>query len=365
MIEIPEDAHLESITVLERTYRLLGGIANEEIVKRFLAGASIEIYVCILDTNQIFSDLKYRIQSGYKTGLLEAAQVGTVRLVAAKHVREEVREHLEEAISKYNIDVVQALRTWEQEYIPHIAFIDAEDVPILSGEVKVLAKRDADDVPTAQLIEMLQPHVALSRDKDLAAFGTVRQDSAQIAVAYRIVAHRDQGILVIQASGTLILAVGAATIDLAISALYSLVRRVDRRLLVLLLIGGALALLALNVFPEPRNWLRDKAKKPLDIARQGIDNYVAMDTAASEARKMLADVQRPSSNTRQTAREYAAFVLIRAPGPLTVRAITVRMIDAGYRPRGKHPQQHVGYVLRTYPRLFEKVGTTLWRIRSR
>src|SRR5262249_8119710 len=150
-------------------YDLLVHASGEEAAARMLTQLQIEICLCVVDANHLLSGLKYRVEHGRPTALLQAAREGSFRLGASTTVRDEVLEHLSEVLGKYGLDTDAAIQIWRNEYLSVLTFIDLSEVPILGASVAALATRDPDDVPTGQLIELLQPDVAFSRDKDLAA----------------------------------------------------------------------------------------------------------------------------------------------------------------------------------------------------
>ena len=92
--------------------------------------------------------------------------MGPLRLVAPPHVGQEVEEKLETWAIARGLDPNLARQMWEQNYQGSIRFIDPGSFSIAEPRVVALSRRDADDVPSAQLAILLG-RKALSEDRDL------------------------------------------------------------------------------------------------------------------------------------------------------------------------------------------------------
>lgn len=350
-------------SLLGATYALLRLGNGEEGASHFLATLGITIHPSVLDTNILMRDIKYRLTHGRTTALVAAASLGSLRLFASVAVRDEVPEHLGDIVTKYGISLEQALNVWEQEYVPQMLFVDPAEVPAKSQEVQALKNRDADDVPTALLIELLKPESAFSDDKDLAAFGAIGKDTAVFACAYYALAKKDSLAAEIPVGMMVVLNITGPLVEGAWSALHWGFARLDRRLVWGVVIVVGLLLLVGFTQPRFRNWLAERAEDARDVVKQGIEAMQQIHQDAAVASETLARLP-PVPVPQRPARGYVAYVLARAPGPLSVAAITRRMQALGYVSRSAHPERHVGQVLRTHPRLFERVERGQWRLRS-
>jgi len=98
---------------------------------------------------------------------LHAAQVGTLRLYAADHVYQETYEKLPRIAKAARVSPAVVRQVFEQEMLPLICFVSVPTGPPSCAEVAAVALRDPDDVPTAELVVLLAPCLALSGDADL------------------------------------------------------------------------------------------------------------------------------------------------------------------------------------------------------
>jgi hypothetical protein len=351
------------MTLIEASYGLISRASGDDGARRLFASMRLQVAVCVVDATDWLDDISYRMRTGRKTSMMEAALVGTTRLVASPQVCAEVVEHLGKFATRSQYDLSAALAVWRQEYLPHIHVVDPSPLAPLSDTVRALALRDPDDVPTGQLVELLQPDTVYSKNtKHLAAFDITAQDSLRIALAYRAVARRDAAVVLLHGGAVIAIPLSVEAVGAAFSAVTTMVNRMDRRVLV-----GAVALLALLgvstwVVPGSRHWLSDRAREALALARRGLEAYATAEEAAQAAHQRLAAARRAATTVPRTAREYAVLVLARAPGPLTVRAITQAMQDAGYRSRSAHPQHYVSRVLRRHADWFERRGARRWTL---
>ncbi|HEU5380135.1 MAG TPA: hypothetical protein VFV38_32320 [Ktedonobacteraceae bacterium] len=360
-VDQPGDSTRSSF--LGATYSLLRLWSGEETASHALETLGVSVHLSVLDTNILMRDIKYRLQHGHITSFIAAARLGSLRLVASVTVRDEVPEHLGEVVTKYGLSVEDALRIWEQEYVPQMVFVDPAELPLSSPRVLALADRDADDVPTALLVEWFKPESTFSDDKDLAAFGAIGKDTAVLACAYYALAKRDSMIAGAPVGTMMVLNIGIPVLEASWRVLRWGVARLDRRWQWGLLGIAVLLLLWGLAQPRFRNWLAERADDVRSAVKQGIEEVQRIEQAAAEARETLNRSQ-PVPAPPRTARGYVAYVLARAPGPLSVATITRRMRKQGYHPRSAHPEQYVARLLRTHPRLFERVGRRRWQLRS-
>jgi hypothetical protein len=354
------------LSLFEASYGLIRRASGDDDARRVFASMRLQVAVCVVDANHLLRDVTRRMRTGRMTDTLEAALVGSTRLVTSPEVCAEVVEHLGKFATRYGFDLGDALAVWRREYLPRLHVVDPSTLAPLSDAVRELAQRDPDDVPTGQLIELLQPDTVFSRDaKHLAAFGITAQDSLRIVLAYHAVARRDEVVVVLHGGAMIAIPLSAEACGADIRAVSSAVNRMDKRVLV-----GAVALIALvgafaYVRPGSRRWVAEHARGALGLALRGLEAYSAVEANAQSARQQLAAVRRAATTVPRTARDYAVLVLARAPGPLTVRAITRAMCDAGYQPRSAHPEQHVSRVVRRHTDWFEQRGSRRWTLRRR
>jgi predicted nucleic acid-binding protein len=209
-------------TLLETTQKIIG----EEMSQILLASIKGRVMICVLDTNFLLNDIQNLIRRGSNTWLMDAAQTGIVRLFASTTVRDEVREKLNNPKiigKKLKIDPVVALQHWVTYYIPRITFLDPTGLPHLSPRVKALYSVDPDDVPTGQIIELIQPDCVLSRDHHLASFELTSENWGQVVRDYRDASKRDELMITIIVGGNTVFRFSAATFHLP----FSLIRKID------------------------------------------------------------------------------------------------------------------------------------------
>src|SRR5260370_36485432 len=150
-------------TIIGLIYEMLSLFCDEESLAELFNALGVRRATVVLDTNVLLADLKYFIQKKHHTGLMAAAKIGGVQVFASATVRDEVPEKLDIIMRKYGIDPQEAQQVWNTQYASWISFLDPSDLPPLSSKVTALLTRDPDDVSTGQIIELLGPHLVLSR----------------------------------------------------------------------------------------------------------------------------------------------------------------------------------------------------------
>ncbi len=350
-------------TIIGLIHELLSLFCDEESIAELFHALSVKRITVVLDTNVLLSDLKYCIQKKHHTGLMAAAKIGGVQLFASTTVRDEVPEKLDIFMSKYGIDPQEAQQVWDTQYVHWISFLDPSDLPPLSSKVTALLARDPDDVPTGQIIELLGPHLVLSRDEDLVSFGIIGQDIPLITCAYRDKTKKEATTLGISLGGGLIIQVSLE----AVKSLIALLSKLDKMLLFGLLLL-AMASLGIAVFyPPSRYWLQERGRRTIQSLGEElgpfIDVLLKLEAESAKATPIISQFRR-STTSPKTARNYAVKVLSEAFGSLSVREITRRMIMQGYKTSSEHPEYYVSRVLHKYPRLFEKTEERRWRLKS-
>ena len=351
------------MTIIESIYELLSLFLSEESLAELFEGLDIKRGIVVVDTNVFLSDLKYFMQKKHHTGLMAAAKIGGLRLFASTSVRDEVPEKLEISLSKYGIDAREAERVWYTYYAPWIDFLDPSELPPLSSKVRDLLARDPDDFPTGQIIELLGPHLVLTRDEDLAAFESTGHDIPIITCAYRDKTKQEAVSLGVSLGGGFVFLVSSE----AIKAFFSLLSRVNKALPVVFLLLAAGSLGIAFAYPPSRKWIRERGSQTLVNLWKGIEpllnEFLEIEAASARAKLIVSQPTRIIGSPR-TARDYAVKVLIEAFGPLGVKELTRRMILQGYETSSEHPEYYVSKVLRKYPRLFVRNEIGRWQLRS-
>jgi len=273
---------------------------------------------------------------------------------------------LVEQVKKRHFDLEEALSVWDTWYVPFICFLDPERVAWSNERVRALQARDASDVPTAQVAEMLGVHLVLANDKDLAAFEIIPENArVRIMAAYQSTGEEDLAQLGITLGSGVVLWVSMA----AIRSLIVLISKVNRWLLLALVVALGLAL----AIPPTRRWLKKQSQPFLEYTQQYacscgerieavIDELAELHLEAVEAEQFI-----PSPRAVEQPRlvwHYILRVLATAPGPLSASEIATRMAAQGYRAKGAHPERYVSRLLHASPDLFEQTESRYWRFRS-
>ena len=145
-------------TLLEGAFQLLWLLLGDhQAVQDILDLLGIKVEACILDTNRLLNELKFLLKKEHQPSLLLAAKLGGVKIFAAVSVRDEMPRKIGELMARWHVDPAVARSTWETQFAPWIHFVDLSELPPLSEKVEILQSRDATDVQTGQLIELLHP----------------------------------------------------------------------------------------------------------------------------------------------------------------------------------------------------------------
>jgi hypothetical protein len=349
-------------TMYELLQRQLGDATAAEILRTL----GISIRSCVLDTNSILNLISYVLRTrreipGYELPLLTVGALGGVHLLASTTVRDEVPEKIVELCPhKIHMDPAEAVAVWRRDFAPRFTFVDPSQLPLLSICVQIVAALDEDDVPTGQLIELSGAHAVYSNDQlHLGHFGILGKFNAEVSTAYRAKSQRDAAVLTIFMGGEFVVTLSMP----AVEALVQSLGRVDWRIW-LGIAGVAIAgVTAAYLHPRSRQWMTSTLVGLRSFAEQAIEALVAWEAAMQRTNQILIAQQRPTDAPR-TAMEYAFRALAAAPGPLTSRGITDRMIEFGYQTTSQNPHYYVAHVLRRHDRLFEELSGRRWRLRS-
>ncbi len=317
-------------SLLENAYKMLHFLTgDEQVVAHLLDVLGVRIEVCVFDTCMFLDDIKYVLKKRHQTALPSGIKLGGVRVFASVNVRDEMPRKIEELMPQWGIEPQEALRVWETEYAPWIYFVDPSGMPLASDRLTALKQRDSTDLQTGQLIELVHPHAVISKDRDLASFGTRSQCSAIVTCAYRDKGKREVLVLYLSATGILTLRVSAAVL----SSLIAWLCRVDKRILLLLVVAGGAAWL----YTPSRTWLQERF------------------------RAIKPRVQ--AASQRVPVRDHVSRILSNAAGPLSVAEISRLMQDKGYVPQGAHPEIYLRKVLRAHPSVFGMDEDKHWYIK--
>jgi len=350
-------------TIIESIYEFLSLLCGEEAIAELFERIDIKRAKAVVDTNVFLSDLRYYIQKGHHTGLMAAAKFGGMRIFASTTVRDEVPEKIAVSLSKYGIDAQEARQIWETYYVPWISFLDPSELPPLSARVTALLARDPDDVPTGQIIELIGPHLVLTRDKDLIKFESTGQDIPIITCAYRDKTKQETVALCICVSGGFVFSISLETIK----SLVAFICGLDKRLSIGFLILAAGSFIAALIYPPSRRWLWKQGRQTIEnlwrVFGPLLDELLEIEAASARAKPVLSQSRRVIAPPK-TARDYAVLVLSESFGPLRAKEIVRRMIALGYQTSSEHPEYYVSRVLHKYPRLFEMTEGKRWRLKS-
>jgi predicted nucleic acid-binding protein len=135
---------------------------------------SIETSPLVIDANMLRSEILRVVRAdGSPTRLITASSVGAIRLYCARHVVEEVDEHLTEWSQAKRLDPLAAATAWETTHRRLLVCVDDDPSTVFVGDeawrLEVLQTcedrrfGDPDDVPTARLALALGAPV-LSKD---------------------------------------------------------------------------------------------------------------------------------------------------------------------------------------------------------
>jgi hypothetical protein len=364
------DTFPTGMTLLHLLFRFAQLVASEDDLAAIQQFLRIEVLTCILDTNILLNDLKYAVRNRRVTALMDAAAYGSVRFFASTTVRDEVRDWLPAFADKQKFDATDALCRWEHEYSRFITFVDPRGLPFVSQDVKVLAQRDPDDVATGLLIDYFRPHAVLSWDtKHLSAFRITDRDWTILTCAYRDKSHGDAIDIGVYFGAGGVYWVSSEVLR----AVFGIVRGLGWRTLLpvcgalIALIGGALMIpAARSALNDARRTLWIRAVPAVSVVCELLEAYTRVQEAHQKARRILSERKLQREEARPVrALGYVVDVLAHAPGPLSAREISRRMISAGYTPQGRIPHRYVNQLLHRNPsKLFEQGERGRWQVKS-
>ncbi|MEV6512943.1 PIN domain-containing protein [Streptomyces sp. NPDC051642] len=125
----------------------------------------------LLDTSVLTTDIIAATRRRAPSSFVAGARAGTVRCLIPVHVWEEVPRVLADRHREGGkFDLRRALELWQSRYLPVLYVVDASGLP-MTPEAKVLAGRDASDVPMLLLAGVIAPVVLIGTDADLVDSG--------------------------------------------------------------------------------------------------------------------------------------------------------------------------------------------------
>ncbi|HEX6349353.1 MAG TPA: hypothetical protein VF160_08175 [Candidatus Dormibacteraeota bacterium] len=141
----------------------------------------------VVDANALASDAFYAAQHDGHSALLDAANLGVIRLFAPVHIYDRVYSLLPELAYGSRLALLEeAVRLWESEYLRHVRFVDVEDAAVDDPRVDTVALRDPEDAPVAKLAALIGPCRLMSQDRDFVSLGGgAGADWRPVAVAGR------------------------------------------------------------------------------------------------------------------------------------------------------------------------------------
>lgn len=128
---------------------------------RFPDAALESVPTVVVDANVLRNDITYACRhEGARTVLVNAANVGFIRLFCAAHVVGDIADHFEEWSEQAGIDSLQFEATWVAQYVPLLRMVAVVPDGLLSRDeqerVNELAEIDPDDIPSVTLSLLIE-----------------------------------------------------------------------------------------------------------------------------------------------------------------------------------------------------------------
>ena len=305
----------------------------------------------VIDTNVLLKDLGYLCRTGRQTTLLAEADSGFVRLMVTPRIIDETTEHIPTYAKNVRINPDIMFSAWA-EYQRSLIVIDPPKSD--STPVRSLAARDPDDVPTAELIELLAPELALSSDKDLQDLG-FSQNGDWLPHVRNLskVIERDAVSVTVRVGGAvLIMVLSQAALTLFRMAV-SAIQRIPKQILWPLLASLAVLLLVPGTRKRMANYVTGLLAKGRELEpafNHAIKEFMAVvqakHTEWRQAEAFLKERPKHEGATPSSLREYAIRVLAQSPYPLAAEEIVRHAQALGYQPRGLRSDRYLRTVLR-------------------
>ncbi len=330
--------------------------------------------IAVVDTNVLVNDICAHVSRNGETGIAVALKSSMARVYSSLVVKAEVPEKLPIFAKRHNIRLEVLLGVWQTHYESNIHWLDTSQIP-LSKPVAAMQAKDQDDVPLAQIIELLEPEVRLSTDKKHLAkhgFTVYTKKWTQVSAAFRDKTKSDETVVVVTSSGlmlTLVLVgVGTAMADrlkLAGGLLEVYLQKVQPWHIALLLVIAVLLLThskSRQTLSKVLEWL---GKNATALRRLVLRMLEASGNELEHRGRFISFIteKTPPKRKRLTVRQYIGIVLSRANQPLSVDKLLAQMIKAGYTTRSNRPKRYVKRVLRQFHLLFEEDANRCWQLR--
>jgi hypothetical protein len=314
----------------------------------------------VFDADLLLRDLKYTMTHGYLSALALTMRTGLLRSFAAMAVWDEVMEKIERQAFEFRWEPPHARMTWLTDYAPWIDFIDTSGLPQSDARTIESARRDPDDVPTAQLVVLLTPDIFFSCNRrHYPGLRALNEKWARVTRACRDQSVRE----VVLLESTL---AGSMVCTLALTGAHGVVHglaRLDRRIFV------GLGLLAMFAFlhPTTRRILLARASEVGVALRSGLqtglrtwtEHMAEWETLARAAQLELAEYRRTGERPPHV-RERAATVLARANTALSLPELQTHMMPWGPTPARPNDTSYLRRVLRAHPQLFRETDRGRW-----
>ena len=303
-----------------------------------------QIRPVVVDTNVFLQDIVYRLSKG-RGALLEAARFGSIRLFASSHVLEEVEKNLE-GYCQRGAQYLRALSLWRDAYLPWIRWVIVPD-DIADERIRAVLAVHPADAPTAALACLIAPCWAFSEDKHLRKRGLGRQDWRSLSLQGRDIARTESAMI-----GAYWL--GASLVIAVVSSIRGIARSRLGPLAPVVLTATGLYLTRRGLISrESTSRLLDRMRLSVRALAAGVSTVT---TIYQESRDGLAlAIIEPSGPP--DLRRSVAYILARAPTPLSGKAISDEMRHLGIRV----PPKEVNRVLRSCP-AFVEVRRYAWQV---
>lgn len=314
----------------------------------------------VLDTNIILNELNRICLKREPTTLISEAKSDFVRLFVSSCVYDEVLEKIPDYAKRRHGDSEQYRMVWE-EYKKNLYVIDPGN--LTSEKIKLLKNRDSDDVPTAQLIELIAPTLALSDDKDLNGYAQQGKWLPYVLNTRSVVEKDVMNIIFTIGAGTVIVGLkdGLSCIFNLISSLF---KRTPKHVLYALVLFSVPFILS----KKSRKWIKNKIENILssDIKdiQKGLKPLLNMSLEKiqkwTEAEKYI-NSGKPEHSAILSLKGYAIRILAHSYCPLTSEEILNGATQLGYRPRGNKSDQYLRRILRKEP-IFTEEEKGRWKL---
>ncbi|MEW2424757.1 PIN domain-containing protein [Streptomyces nigra] len=310
----------------------------------------------LLDTSVLTTDIIAATKRRDPSSFVAGARAGTVRCLIPVHVKEEVPRVLADRHHEGGrFDLGRALELWQTQYEPVLYVVDAAGLP-MTAEAKILAERDASDVPMLLLAGVIAPVVIIGTDKDLVASGLASKDWRELRSALGDVGVTEGEMADLERAFNVAARVAGHAIEAVVMQLSG------RKQLViagaaLVAVGGALL------------WERRRKPHQVPVQRKSVTptllEQVSVKTAARVARHRRGEdrwQQAELGTPGDTLLHRVARTVVASREPLTRTAIVERLGDA--IPASSHSGRMTAVldVLTAYPMFVDVTGRGHWQV---